>query len=48
MAKNAGNEKLMDEYEAKISQLNNEYRQFSKDCGLSMQKKRASVSGFYK
>ena len=47
MAKSADNERLMEYYKSRISQLNNEYRQFSKDCGLTRQKNRASVSGFY-
>lgn len=48
MAKTADNEELMKYYDSRIAQLNNEYRQFSKDCGLTRQKKRASVSGFYR
>lgn len=46
MAKASNNEKLMEYYKARIAQLNKEYNQFSKDCGLSKQKNRASVSGF--
>lgn len=46
MAKEAKNERLMIYYKAKISKLNREYSQFSKDCGLKKQKNKASVSGF--
>ena len=46
MAKKADNEKLMEEYKTRIERLNREYSQFSKDCGLKKQSKRASVSGF--
>lgn len=48
MAKEAKNEQLMEYYDTRINKLNREYRQFSKDCGLSKQNKRASVSGFYR
>lgn len=47
MAKDAGNEQLMDFYKAKINRLNTEYRQFSKDCGLSTQNSRKTVQNFY-
>lgn len=47
MAKEAKNEKLMEYYVNQVADLNKQYRQFSKDCGLKMQKKRASVSGYY-
>ena len=46
MAKNAGNDKLMEEYKTKLEKLNREYNQFSKDCGLKRQKNRATVSDF--
>lgn len=46
MAKEAGNEQLMESYKTKLERLNREYTQFSKDCGLKKQKNRASVSGF--
>lgn len=46
MAKNAGNDKLMGYYTSRIAELNKQYRQFSKDCGLSVQRKRTSVVGF--
>lgn len=46
MAKKAGNDILMEEYKAKIAKLNREYTQFSKDCHLTKQRNRASVSGF--
>lgn len=45
-AKSANNEKLMTYYKSRIAKLNKEYNQFSKDCGLSKQRNRASVSGF--
>ena len=47
MAKNANNEQLMSFYKTKVSDLNKQYNQFSKDCGLSKQNKRKSVSGYY-
>ena len=46
MAKKAGNDILMEEYKVKIAKLNREYTQFSKDCHLTKQRNRASVSGF--
>lgn len=46
MAKEAGNEQLMESYKTKLERLNREYTQFSKDCGLKKQKNRASVSEF--
>lgn len=46
MAKEAKNEQLMEFYKTKIARLNSEYRQFSKDCGLTRQKNRASIQGF--
>lgn len=46
MAKKANNEDLMEFYASKISRLNQEYNQFSKDCHLRKQRNRASVSGF--
>ena len=46
MARNAGNDRLMDEYKAKLSDLNKEYRQFSKDCGLRVQRNRTYVPNF--
>ena len=48
MAKEAKNEELMKYYDTRISKLNKEYSQFSKDCGLRKQTNRASVSGFYR
>ena len=45
-AKSADNEKLMEFYKTRINKLNREYNQFSKDCGLSKRRNRASVSGF--
>lgn len=48
MAKKSGDDKLMEEYDIKIANLNKAYRQFSKDCGLTKQTKRTSVSGFYR
>ena len=48
MAKKAGNQNLLDYYDARISKLSKEYNQFSKDCGLQKQKNRASVAGFYR
>ena len=45
-AKSANNEKLMEFYKTRIHKLNREYNQFSKDCGLSKRRNRASVSGF--
>lgn len=47
MAKSENDTNLMDYYKNKIADLNKQYRQFSKDCGLKKQKNRASVSGFY-
>ena len=46
MSKTAKNEQLMEYYKTRISKLNREYNQFSKDCGLNKHKNRASVSGF--
>lgn len=46
MAKEAKNEQLMKYYEIRIAKYNREYREFSKLCGLKMQKNKASVSGF--
>ena len=48
MAKKAGNTQLQDKYEAKLADLNKQYNQFSKDCGLTKQRKRAVVTGFYR
>jgi len=47
MAKEAGNEKLMEYYKSRVSSLSAEYKQFSKDCGIKTQTKRASMSGYY-
>ena len=46
MAKEADNTDLMKEYEAKLAQLQKEYREFSKRCGINRQQKRAQVKGF--
>ena len=46
MARNAGNESLMEEYQAKLADLNKQYRQFSKDCGLRVQRNRTYVPDF--
>lgn len=46
MAKTAGNTQLMEEYQAKIASLNSQYRQFSKDCGLRVQRNRTYVPNF--
>ena len=48
MANEAGNKQLLEYYQAKLSQLNAEYRQFSKDCDLSVQRKRTFVPNFSK
>lgn len=48
MAKEANNTDLMEMYETRLADLSKQYNQFSKDCGLSKQRKRASVSGFYR
>lgn len=48
MAKKAGSIQLQNKYEAKLADLNKQYNQFSKDCGLSKQRKRTSVTGFYR
>lgn len=46
MAKQADNEKLADEYKVKIAQYQAEYRQFSKDCGITRQNKRTFVPNY--
>ena len=46
MARNAGNERLMEEYKAKLTNLNKQYRQFSKDCGLRVYRDRTFVPDF--
>jgi len=46
MASQAGNKQLMEYYEARLAQLNAEYRQFSKDCELTIQRKRTFVPNF--
>ena len=46
MARNAGNTPLMEEYQAKLADLNKQYRQFSKDCGLRVQRNRTYVPNF--
>lgn len=46
MASQAGNKSLMESYEARLNQLNAEYRQFSKDCRLTRQRKRTFVPNF--
>lgn len=46
MAKKSDNKQLAEYYKARIARLNSEYRQFSNDCGLKMQKNKAVVSGF--
>ena len=48
MAKKANNQKLLEKYDARIADLNKQYNQFSKDCGLRKQRNRASVVGFYR
>ena len=48
MANEAGNKQLLDYYQAKLSQLNAEYRQFSKDCHISVERKRTFVPNFSK
>lgn len=46
MARNAGNERLMEEYKAKLTNLNRQYRQFSKDCGLRVYRDKTFVPNF--
>lgn len=46
MAVQANNEQLAQFYEARLAQLNAEYRQFSKDCDLARQRKRTFVPNF--
>lgn len=46
MARNAGNTPLLEEYQAKLADLNKQYRQFSKDCGLRVQRNRTYVPNF--
>ena len=46
MAKNANMPNLMEEYKTRIADLNKQYREFSKACGLNTQNKRKSVTGF--
>lgn len=46
MARKANNEKLMEKYDSRLANLNKQYNQFSKDCGLSKQRKRTHVVGF--
>ena len=46
MAQHANNKQLMNYYKVQIFSLNRKYSQFSKDCNLTKQKNRASVSGF--
>ena len=48
MAKKANNQKLLEKYDARIADLNKQYNQFSKDCGLRKQRNRTSVVGFYR
>jgi hypothetical protein len=45
-AKSANNQQLIDYYKTRIAELNKQYNQFSKDCGLRKQKNRTSVRGF--
>ena len=46
MARSAGNTPLLEEYQAKLADLNKQYRQFSKDCGLRVQRNRTYVPNF--
>ena len=46
MARKANNEELMEKYDSRLANLNKQYNQFSKDCGLSKQRKRTHVVGF--
>ena len=46
MARKANNKKLMEKYDSRLANLNKQYNQFSKDCGLSKQRKRTHVVGF--
>lgn len=46
MAKAENDTKLMEYYVNQIAELNKQYRTFSKDCGISMQRNRKSISGF--
>ena len=45
-AEKAGNTELMTETKAKIFQLSNEYRAFSKACGLSPKLNKLLVNGY--
>lgn len=46
MARSAGNTPLLEEYQAKLADLNKQYLQFSKDCGLRVQRNRTYVPNF--
>jgi len=47
-ARESGDEELAKKYQAKINKYTNQYKAFSGACGLSVQLKRASVSGYRK
>lgn len=46
MARSAGNTPLLEEYQAKLADLNKQYLQFSKDCRLRVQRNRTYVPNF--
>jgi len=46
MAREAGNKQLEETYQTKLNRLNAQYRQFSKDCHLSVDRKRTFVPNF--
>jgi hypothetical protein len=48
MARESGDRKLAEEYQAKINKYTQQYNAFSKACGLSTKKDRTSVSGYHK
>ena len=47
-AREAGNIDLAKNYQAKINKYTKQYEDFSKACGLSMKKKKMSISGYHK
>jgi hypothetical protein len=47
MARESGDRKLAEEYQAKINKYTNEYKVFSNACGLKTQNERQTVSGYH-
>jgi hypothetical protein len=48
MARESGDRQLAEEYQAKINKYTNQYKQFSRQCGLSVKTSKMTVSGYHK